>query len=522
MSVNVTDTEETRMEICIKQIPLEAIDVPAGQRELGNLDGLMDSIQTVGLLNAIRVIPDGFKYRVIAGVRRYLAYKRLGWPTIPAIIEEMDDLHAELATIDENLIRQELTALEHAEQLARRKEIYEVLHPETKQGKGPGRGHREKKRNNFASFADDTASKTGYHPRTIQQAVQIATDLSDGVRERIRALPIAHKTHDLLRLSRLPQKTQVAIAHQLASGSAKSLLEAQRALNEDAEDRQSTSTRRPSPPVQTSAPRPTGWEPAREDRRTLLQTVIEHFQQSSAIIEAQIAGRPAADVMAERLAALPRPEVVLLAGLLTGPLHVAAEDWVAAVRAEGQDADHRSEGEMPYDYSGDSANDPEVPLTSIEDQDATLAGSVSAAHVSIRENARQGGKLTNAAVTAERGDDGADAEVQADGDPPRSPWGGEEQPPPPASHHHEEAVEPAADATRPIDDSVPADNGDSASVDVTRCGQCGGTQFLPTPRESGRIYCECGSVYNPSDGDWAPGRQERRKSPLAPLPATTA
>src|SRR5262245_67284 len=119
MSVNVTDSEETRMEICIKQIPIEEINVPAGHREVGNLEPLMNSIQTVGPLNAILVIRDGSKYLVIAGVRRHLAYKRLGWPTIPAIIVEVDELHAELVTIDENLIRQELTALERAEQLAR-------------------------------------------------------------------------------------------------------------------------------------------------------------------------------------------------------------------------------------------------------------------------------------------------------------------------------------------------------------------------------------------------------------------
>jgi ParB family transcriptional regulator, chromosome partitioning protein len=146
----------------------------------------------------------------------------------------MDDLHAELATIDENLERQELTVLERGEQYCRRKEIYEALHPETKHGKGPGRGNREKKRNEFTSFAADTASKLGRSPRTIQQEVQIATNLSDRVKEKIRTLPIAGKKSDLLLLARLPQETQEEIAHQLASGGAKSLREAQRALNANA------------------------------------------------------------------------------------------------------------------------------------------------------------------------------------------------------------------------------------------------------------------------------------------------
>ena len=63
----------------------------------------------------------------------------------------MDELHAALATIDENLVRQELTILERSEQLSRKKEIYEALHAETKRGNGPGRGRREKKRNKFGS-----------------------------------------------------------------------------------------------------------------------------------------------------------------------------------------------------------------------------------------------------------------------------------------------------------------------------------------------------------------------------------
>jgi ParB/RepB/Spo0J family partition protein len=78
MSGNFTDTEEKLMEICIKQIPIEEIDVPTGQRELGHLDELMDSIQTLGLLQPIVVIPEGPHYRLIAGSRRHNACKRLG------------------------------------------------------------------------------------------------------------------------------------------------------------------------------------------------------------------------------------------------------------------------------------------------------------------------------------------------------------------------------------------------------------------------------------------------------------
>jgi hypothetical protein len=133
--------------------------------------------------------------------------------------------------------------------------------------------------------------------------------------------------------------------------------------------------------------------------------------------------------MAERLGALPRPELVLFAGLMTGAMQAAAEVWVAAVRADVQDEDHHFESVKPHDYSDDSAKDPDVPLTPIADQDETSAGSVSPAHASTRDKACQGGKLTNAAVTAVRGDDGADAEVRANGDQLPLLWSGEEQAP---------------------------------------------------------------------------------------------
>jgi ParB family transcriptional regulator, chromosome partitioning protein len=237
----------------------------------------------------------------------------------------MDNLHAELATIDENLERQELTILERSEQLSRWKEIYEALHPETKRGNGPGRGYKEKKRKGFASFTDDTASKTGQSPRTIEQDVQIATNLSDGVKEKIRALPIANKKSDLLLLARSPQETQEAIADPLASGRAKSVREAKKALNVGSVAPDATPDLPRSPQGEAPDSRPSTVELHREDRDTLLHTVMRQFQLSSVIIDSQIAGRPSAEVMTERLAALPKPEVVLLAGLLTGPMHVAAQ-----------------------------------------------------------------------------------------------------------------------------------------------------------------------------------------------------
>ena len=87
---------------------------------------LADSIAEVGTMNPITIDAD---YNLIAGLHRLEAAKLLGWPEIACMVCELDELHAELAEIDENYIRADLTSLETSQLLLRRKEIYETLPP---------------------------------------------------------------------------------------------------------------------------------------------------------------------------------------------------------------------------------------------------------------------------------------------------------------------------------------------------------------------------------------------------------
>lgn len=135
----------------------------------GKVTSLSDSIQQLGLLNPITVRPD---YRLIAGLHRLEACKRLGWKSISAIVidyaatndDETAELYAELAEMDENLIRNDLTELHQGIQHARRKVIYETLHPTAKAGTAQGIGLNKAVGNNVAenisvtSYATDAAS----------------------------------------------------------------------------------------------------------------------------------------------------------------------------------------------------------------------------------------------------------------------------------------------------------------------------------------------------------------------------
>ena len=53
-------------------------------------------------------------YEVVAGSHRLQAADLLGWTEIAAVVALDDDLHAELAMIDENLVRAELSPVDRA------------------------------------------------------------------------------------------------------------------------------------------------------------------------------------------------------------------------------------------------------------------------------------------------------------------------------------------------------------------------------------------------------------------------
>jgi len=203
------------------EVRISEIIVGQRKRPLRDVSELARSIAEVGLLQPIVVTED---LRLLAGWHRLEACKRLGWETIPAMVVSLGDLQAELAEIDENLIRNELTALERAEHLARRKEIYEALHPETKRGVAgaEARWHASE----TVSFASDTAAKTGLTPRTIQQDVQIATRIIPEVRDMIRDTPLADSKRDLLALAREDPADQRRIVRRILAGKAVTVEEA--------------------------------------------------------------------------------------------------------------------------------------------------------------------------------------------------------------------------------------------------------------------------------------------------------
>ncbi len=206
------------------QINIDRIQVNSGRREAlpDAVRELADSISAVGLLNPITVDRD---YILIAGLHRLEAARLLGWAEIECNVSSLEGLQAELAEIDENFVRADLETLEFGKLLLRRKEIYEMLYPQTKRG---GDRKSEKIKGAFCafdsipSFVDDTAEKLGLHRATVKRQIQIARNLTPETKEIIQDADRKIRKKDLLKLSRMEPEQQEQAAAQLAAGEIRS------------------------------------------------------------------------------------------------------------------------------------------------------------------------------------------------------------------------------------------------------------------------------------------------------------
>ena len=208
-------------------ININEIKVNPGRREATpeDVQRLSESVAEVGMMNPISVTAD---HTLIAGLHRLEAAKRLGWTEIECSVSDMDALHTELAEIDENVIRTGLSDLELSELLARRKKIYETLHPSTIARNLPGHASNyesssDKMTGEEKPFSQDTAEKMGVSPRTVERHVQIAENLTPETKEILRGTDKKITKQNLTKLSRLEPEQQAEAAGQLVAGEIKSV-----------------------------------------------------------------------------------------------------------------------------------------------------------------------------------------------------------------------------------------------------------------------------------------------------------
>ena len=233
-------------------IQISEIKVNPGRREADpeGVQEMVDSILELGLLNPITVDQE---HTLIAGLHRLEAAKLLGWSEIECTISSLEGLMAELAEVDENVVRKGIPPMEYSDLLLRRKNVYEALHPETKRG-GDRKSEKIKLRpaqfDSNESFLADTAKKTGKAERTIAENIQMAKNITQKAKEIIRDSGTKLTKKEALKLSRLQSDHQKDAASQLATGNIRSIDEYKPTPTEP----EKTQSSKPEPPPEAPAP----------------------------------------------------------------------------------------------------------------------------------------------------------------------------------------------------------------------------------------------------------------------------
>lgn len=185
---------------------------------------LMESIRDVGILNPITVHARPVMHRnvfvpgygLIAGLHRLVAAKRLGLEEVPAHVVTLTELERQIAECDENLCGPKLTTSERALFTRRRKEAYEALHPETRQGVAGGKA-RQGSATAKLSFAADTAKRTGQSERSVQRDAARAEELGDDLLQRTKGTSLDNGAA-LDALADLPKPERQAVVARAAAG----------------------------------------------------------------------------------------------------------------------------------------------------------------------------------------------------------------------------------------------------------------------------------------------------------------
>lgn len=219
------------------KIKISDIKINFGRRSTDqqNVEELVKSIKAVGLMNPITVTQDN---TLIAGLHRVEAAKLLGWTEIECTVSDAEGIQAELAEIDENIVRARLSRYELGEQLLRRKEIYETLHPETRHGMRNGQTSKDVKLASFEtkSFNEDTSEKLNMSKRSVARLVQIANNTTPEAKQIIQKAGAKVTQDAALKISRLPpdQQEEAAAALTIAPPTPKkqTMMDGEAALTE--------------------------------------------------------------------------------------------------------------------------------------------------------------------------------------------------------------------------------------------------------------------------------------------------
>lgn len=219
-----------------KSVAIADILIPERLREVDEDQALILSTQIAqqGLINdiTIRRTPPATKpfrkYTLVAGAHRLRAHEILRRTEIDAKIVEADALDALLIEIAENLIRNELTALDRAIHVLKYREVWEEKH-----GKINPKGGRPKNSVKLTEFRDvnvldaieamegstffeHAAKRLGIHRSGVERAQLIGQKLAPELRKALKGSPVADNQSQLIKLAGMEPTRQKKIARAFA------------------------------------------------------------------------------------------------------------------------------------------------------------------------------------------------------------------------------------------------------------------------------------------------------------------
>ena len=163
---------------------------------------LEKSIGTLGLIAPLVISEDNV---ILAGARRYQALLNLGKTEAQVIVMKGNDLEKELVSIDENLVRKDLSKIEIESHLRRAKEIYVELNPPAQVEVLPAQ-----------EFLEMVSEKTGLSPKQIHEAINRDERASESVKEARKNGELSvSQTNEIVKLEKEDQEEAIALVKEL-------------------------------------------------------------------------------------------------------------------------------------------------------------------------------------------------------------------------------------------------------------------------------------------------------------------
>jgi len=193
----------------IELINVSEIKIPPRLR-VANQDKVKELSESIGQYGLINPIGIDQNYNLICGLHRLEACKLLKREQVECNMIPIDytETLAQMYEIDENLVRNDLSAFERAEYLGKRYELFKILalnegdianstiHKNKneftdKMSVSDKKQKVGRPKEGYTDFVNETAKKTNLSTRTVERDLRISKNISKEIKEAIKDTPVA-------------------------------------------------------------------------------------------------------------------------------------------------------------------------------------------------------------------------------------------------------------------------------------------------------------------------------------------